>query len=158
MKRLVLASVAWAATAALASAASFNAAATGTATGESIAYEIAEGHMVIHNMSQYTAMQTSDPANPMNGATGPCFGVVEMIQGAVSGGGKCVFTDLQGDHMVIDWTAEGATPEGGSSGTWTLVGGSGKYHGGSGGGAFQTTGMMPDSTEINAITGEITLP
>ncbi|NNU81953.1 hypothetical protein HMH01_16065 [Halovulum dunhuangense] len=158
MKRLLLVTAFWAGAAGLAPAASFNAPATGTATETSIAYQVSDGHVVVHNMSQYTAMLTADPENPMNGAAGPCFGVIEFRQGAVSGGGKCVYTDQGGDHMVIGWAATAVAETGATTGTWTLEGGSGKYLGSSGGGAFQTTGPGPDGTETNAITGEITLP
>ena len=129
---------------------------TGTAQSTSTTHAIAEGHVLIETSSVYSDLSTDDPNNPLNGATGPCFGSMEFKGGVLSGGGKCVYSDKDGDMAVMDWTAE-KMGKGGPEGSWMLTGGSGKYIGGSGGGTYAVMTDPGDGSQVNTVSGEFTL-
>lgn len=129
----------------------------GTAQSSPMVHAIGEGHMVMQVQSQFSNLETDDSSNPLNGATGPCFGSVEIIAPAISGGGHCVYTDSQGDIAILTWTSEKLGPKGSNMGTWQLVGGNGKYVGASGGGTFDAATNPETGAQTNQVTGDITL-
>ncbi|MHA3980401.1 hypothetical protein ACW9UR_22240 [Halovulum sp. GXIMD14794] len=132
--------------------------AVGQADDMSTMHQVAEGHMIMQTHSVYTAMVDADPSNPLHGATGPCFGAMEIKPPEIAGDGRCVYTSADGDMISIGWQVTGMTESGGSTGTWTLMGGSGRFEGSSGGGEFEVTNDMEAKTETNKVSGEITLP
>ncbi|MCV2882845.1 hypothetical protein [Actibacterium sp. XHP0104] len=123
----------------------------------STVHGIGDGHMVIQIHSEFTNVTTEDTSNPLNGASGPCFGSVEIIVPNVTGGGHCVYTDTQGDMAVLTWTSTQLTEGGGTAGSWQLTGGSGKYAGATGGGGYATTTDNDAGIQTNQISGDITL-
>jgi hypothetical protein len=118
---------------------------------------VAEGFVVIRTATTYTGFDTDDPANPMAGLSGPCFGAVVVRAGEVSGGGVCHYTDGDGDVAVMDWAADGLSAEGRTEGDWSLVGGSGKWAEAAGAGRFDA-GTDAAGAYTNTVTGEFTLP
>lgn len=128
----------------------------GTAQSASSTHAVGEGHVVIATTSSYSDLATDDPDNPLNGATGPCFGSMEFKAGVLTGGGNCVYTDKEGDMAVMDWTAS-KMGEAGPEGSWTLTGGSGKYVGASGSGMYAVATDPDNGSQVNTVTGEITL-
>ncbi|MFD2740880.1 hypothetical protein ACFSUD_14950 [Sulfitobacter aestuarii] len=131
---------------------------TGKAQSSATTHEVAEGHMLISAQSEYTSIEAEDENNPLNGATGPCFGAMEIVDGSLSGGGRCLYTDQTGDMAVLSWTAESMTEDGANAGSWELTGGSGKYEGGSGGGSYSVATDQSSGSQTNTVTGEISLP
>lgn len=129
----------------------------GTAMSKSMVHMIGEGHMVMQIHSTYSNLATSDASNPLNGATGPCFGSVEIKAGALTGGGHCVYTDTQGDMAVLTWSAQQLGQGGSNMGAWQLMGGSGKYAGASGGGQYDAATNPDTGAQTNTVTGSITL-
>lgn len=130
----------------------------GTATTSSTSVQIAEGHVLINTQSTYSNLATEDGNNPLNGATGPCFGAMEITAPAIRGSGYCVFTDAGGDMAVVAWTADTLGAEGATGGQWSLTGGSGKYDGANGSGRYDLATNAQTGEQTNTVTGEITLP
>lgn len=155
MKR-ALAFAIWTATAGFAAAETWQVNGTATGMNTSTMYPVTEDHTLGDIHSAYTDITLQDASNPMHGATGDCFGAVEIIGVAISGGGNCLFSDAEGDRMVIEWTAQSLIESGGNAGIWQLTGGSGKFAGASGGGEYATS-TDAEGTETNNITGVITL-
>ena len=136
----------------------FSNAGIGKAMSSSQAHEIAEGHVVVNTHSTYSGLATEDASNPLNGATGPCFGSMEIRAPEISGAGHCVYTDGDGDLAVIAWKADTLGQGGMTGGEWSLTGGSGKYAGGSGGGRYEVVTDNGSGEQTNTVTGDITLP
>ena len=129
----------------------------GTSIDKSVVYPVGEGHLVVMNMADYTNIETRDPSNPLNGATGPCFGEVELKNGAPEGDGYCTWTDTAGDNILINWTATGTNAEGNNLGDWQLLGGTGRWQGATGGGTYRIVSEEGSDKRINQAIGTITL-
>lgn len=129
----------------------------GMAKSTSVPYVIGEGHVVMQIASRYSDLKTDDASNPLNGATGPCFGSVEITAGQISGGGHCVYTDKEGDMAVLTWASEQLGEGGANMGSWSLIGGSGKYAGATGGGTFDASAANETGDQTNVVTGQIIL-
>jgi hypothetical protein len=138
-------------------AASFDGAAVGHGTAANMPMPVAEGFVVIQTSTTYSGFETPDPANPMAGVSGPCFGAVLIHAGAVSGSGYCHYTDGDGDMVVMNWTADGLSAENRTLGDWSIVGGTGKWAEATGGGRFDA-GTDAAGVYTNNTTGEFTLP
>jgi len=141
--------------AAIAAAGTFDA--TGIARGEDrlTAYPVTQDLVEIVGSADYSSFEGAKPDNPFNGVKGPCFGAMELDHGKLSGSGYCTYKDPEGAAVIIRWTAKKAT-EKGTAGDWQLVGGSGKWAHGSGGGTYEVT---TDQRRFqNAIAGTVTLP
>ncbi|SPH17834.1 hypothetical protein DEA8626_01361 [Defluviimonas aquaemixtae] len=130
----------------------------GTAQATSTMHEIAEGHVLVEIESSYSNIAPEDESNPLNGATGPCFGSMEIMAPNISGAGHCVYTDADGDIAIIAWNADTLGEGGATGGEWSLTGGNGKYAGGSGGGRYDVVTDAATGAQTNTVTGEITLP
>jgi hypothetical protein len=130
--------------------------ASGTGHGSSMAtpMPVAEGVVMINAQTMY---ERFDGAGPLSTAKGPCFGTVLINKGAVSGQGLCHYTVEGGDVAMIEWVAGGVTPDGRTTGTWTVLGGSGAWDGATGGGTFNA-GTDAAGAYTNTVTGEITMP
>lgn len=135
----------------------FDASGIGGGPDRTEGFPISGDHRVVMARTDYEPFVADDPESPMNGLAGPCFGEIDVRGEAASGDGYCLFDDPEGARAVIGWTAEGAT-ETGFTGTWTLLGGSGRWAGGTGGGTFATTRDAEAQTLQNRVEGEITLP
>lgn len=130
---------------------------TGSAENESTIYDITTGHTVILSKSVYLAMRSSVPDSPVNGLAGPCFGMMEVKAGVISGDGYCNYNDADGERAVIQWKADTLDEDGTIRGDWVLVGGSGKWVGATGGGEFQSHTARKTGRTTNSIRGEIRL-
>jgi len=130
---------------------------TGSAENESTIYDITSGHTVILSKSVYPAMRASEPESPVNGLAGPCFGMMEVKAGLISGDGYCNYDDADGERAVIHWRADSLGEDGAIRGSWALVGGSGKWVGGTGGGEFLSVTARKTGRTTNTIRGEISL-
>lgn len=136
----------------------FNAAGKGMATDESVMHAIGENHILIANNNVYSTFEAEDPANPMNGMSGACFGSTEVKAGVVSSNGYCNWTDTGGDKVVIRWIGSHVDAKGAVHGTWILHGGTGKWVGATGGGTYAAAPAGPDSKDrVNQVEGAITL-
>ena len=117
----------------------------------------AQGHMAGTLTSSYDSFN-GIAGNPMNGMMGTCTGHVEVQLPAGSGGGLCTFRNDAGDMVVISYDIAGLNREGGLSGSWIAIGGTGKTAGVRGGGSFVNSDAAEDGTFVQAVMGAITLP
>lgn len=81
----------------------------------------------------------------LHGASFRCLGAVHAIQGAYdSDNGFCEYTGPDGDQAFLTYRGSGRSGMG-STGTFTLVGGTGKLAGVTGGGEYTDTSPRPTS-------------
>ena len=89
--------------------------------------------------------------NPVDRAISSCIAGCTVDS---SGGGNCLGScsgyDVDGDVFSFTW-------DGMTGGTWTLVGGSGKYNGATGGGDWTGVPTSDASTALPEWTGTITM-
>ena len=95
--------------------------------------------------------------HPLNQASGPCFGTMEIRGGAVEGNGVCVLDGLEGDRLLLGWVARRIDPRGRIAGYWTVNGGTGVWLQASGGGTFLSEVNEANGTATNTIKGAVTL-
>ncbi|WP_170477274.1 hypothetical protein [Ruegeria arenilitoris] len=134
----------------------FSSGAVGIGTSSNEPMPIADGHMVMRTSGSYEMFEV-EPGHPLEGASGPCFGAVEIMGTEVSGGGNCVFDTASGEKAVMAWEATGLGADGALTGNWSVSGGSGKWTSASGGGTFSSL-TDPDTGKFaNTITGDITI-
>lgn len=114
-------------------------------------------HDVVMGVSEWSAPSPDDPASPLRGLHGKCFGMTEFKgDEVVGGGGYCTYEGAEGDTYVSSWIPR-TSPEGGKSvGEWTTVGGTGKFEGATGSGVYKTVRIAGD-TRQRTLTGTITL-
>ena len=126
----------------------------GTGSGMSAAtpYPVGENHIVVEIAAEYESFEGMD-GSPFAGMSGPCFGAMEMNAGAVSGGGKCVYSDGT-DTAILNWSAEGMDADGATTGSWAVSGGTGRWASAEGGGTFHSM-TAEDGTLTNHVTGEV---
>lgn len=131
----------------------------GVATGQSTSEitEFSSDHRVMNARTTYTRFEMEDPTNPMNQLKGPCFGVMEMRGGAVEGNGVCVLDGLEGDRVLLGWTARRMDPKGRIHGYWTVNSGTGLWLKAAGGGTFTSQVNPANGAATNTLTGAITL-
>lgn len=131
----------------------------GVATGQSTTEvtEFGADHLIMNSRTNYSKFEMQDPTHPMNQLKGPCFGVMEVRGGAVEGEGVCVFDGLDGDRVLIGWTARRIDPKGQIHGYWTVNSGTGVWLQASGGGTFASNVNQSNGLATNAIRGAITL-
>ncbi|UWQ21172.1 hypothetical protein [Jannaschia sp. W003] len=131
---------------------------TGHGQADNTMHAVAEGHMLVELRTIYDDFQLDDPANPMNGMTGPCFGAMEVKAGAVAGGGRCLYTDADGDMVSMQWTPSGLGADGAVTGDWSVTGGTGKWVEASGSGDFSSLTDPGTGRNVNTVSGTVTLP
>jgi hypothetical protein len=131
----------------------YDAAAVATGMNVSTDHELGEHLVAVMGVNKYETMKTEDAANPMNGASGDCFGFIEIRDEEWSGEGYCKLTDADGELFITHWEPNGPPLDY----SWTLIGGNGKWVGSSGGGKITQT--MDDKMEAfeSVFSGEITL-
>ena len=113
--------------------------------------------MFMNARTTYSKFEMEDPTHPMNKVTGPCFGVMEIRGGAVEGNGVCVLKGLEGDQVILGWTARRMDPKGQIHGYWTVNSGTGLWLQSSGGGTFASSVNRANGTATNTIKGAVTL-
>lgn len=119
-------------------------------------YALSDGHAVIKSQTDYDGFEV-EAGNPLEGATGSCFGAL-LVKGAdVSGTGNCVFDTASGDKAVMTWTATGLGADGALTGDWTVSGGTGNWASATGGGTFSSLTDPDTSKFVNTISGSITI-
>ncbi len=136
---------------------SYDATGVAYATSSSMQMPVGETMVVIHAATDYDRFEMSDADNPLASLTGPCFGSILVNAGQVSGSGNCHYTDGDGDIAVLEWQAEGMSDDGKTAGSWSILGGTGKWAEAEGGGTFNA-GDDESGNYRNDITGEFTLP
>lgn len=131
----------------------------GVATGQSKSEitEFSADHMIMNTRTNYTKLEMEDPSNPMNKLSGSCFGVMEIRGGAVQGNGVCVLDGLEGDRVLLGWTARRIDPQGQVHGYWTVNSGTGLWLQASGGGTFTSKVNPANGAATNTLKGAITL-
>ncbi len=139
------------------SAESFDAYGTGHGISKNVTHVISESLIVIEARTEYDRFEVNDPSNPLASVTGPCFGSIMIKARQVSGGGYCHYTDADGELAIISWTPQAVSAEGQTMGIWSVEGGTGKWDGASGGGAF-SAGEDASGAYSNSVKGAITLP
>ena len=131
---------------------------TGKRMAQNEIIPVTENHMIVDSRTVYDTMEMSDADHPFNGATGTCFGAIEIHAPAgATGGGNCAFTDGDGDVSMNRWSVRGMTAEGALFGSWTVVGGTGKYADATGGGGYETTTDSETGAIENVFDGAVTL-
>ena len=131
----------------------------GVATGqaETEIIEFGADHLVMNTRTTYTAFEMTDETHPLNQMSGPCVGTMEARGGAVEGNGVCVLNGLEGDRLLLGWTARRMDPKGRIAGYWTVNAGTGRWLQASGGGTFLSEVNRANGTATNALKGAITL-
>ena len=131
----------------------------GIATGQSQSeiIEVGADHVFINARTEYAKFEMEDDTHPMNLLTGPCFGVMEVRGGAVEGNGVCVLNGLEGDQLMLGWTARRRDPQGQIHGYWTINSGTGLWLQASGGGTFTSNVNPSNGAATNTIKGAVTL-
>ncbi|NND70382.1 MAG: hypothetical protein HKN43_02280, partial [Rhodothermales bacterium] len=106
----------------------------GVSSGKAVStmYQLAEGHMVLASMNEYTKFTMEAAEHPFSSMQGNCFGAIEIRVPAAGGSGNCAFSDGDGDTSFNRWTVSGMSEDGALVGTWTIIGGTGKFTGSSG--------------------------
>ena len=156
MKRLLIAAACLAAaTAGTQAGETFDAGGVGKGTNKSSVVMVREGHMLMNSISTYTGYEAADAKSPMNGMTGTCRGAIEFKIPSATGQGHCEFTDKSGDKQISTWVATGVAKGGALTGTWTVVGGTGRYQNASGGGTFHSLTDRKAGTFVNTVKGAI---
>lgn len=75
------------------------------------------------------AIMSNIPGGPFDGQGSHCMGTWSVLDGKYFDSGYCVTVDADGDRFLMDFKT-GPLPAGQAvAGTWTAVGGSGKYQG-----------------------------
>jgi|AntRauTorcE11898_2_1112593.scaffolds.fasta_scaffold03599_1 hypothetical protein len=131
---------------------------TGYGMAETIIHPVAEGHMLMHMNTMYSDFEGDAPDNPMSGMSGPCFGAMEMKDGVISGGGRCLHTDADGDMVTMQYVPEGIGEGGAVMGVWAVSGGTGKWMTASGGGSFSSLTNRETGENVNTVTGSVMMP
>ncbi|MEQ9258594.1 MAG: hypothetical protein RIG84_05810 [Roseovarius sp.] len=131
----------------------------GVATGQSTTeiVEFGADHIIMNARANYNKFEMEDPTHPMNQLNGPCFGVMEARGGAVQGNGVCVLNGLEGDRVLMGWTARRMDPQGRIHGYWTINAGTGVWLQASGGGTFMSNTNPANGTATNTLKGAVTL-
>ncbi|RSK30488.1 hypothetical protein EJA01_17070 [Rhodovulum iodosum] len=132
----------------------------GTGMGKSMStpHQVSENHMLMQLHTAYSEFSFDAANHPMTGMSGPCFGAVEVNAGAVSGGGKCLYTDADGDLVTMDWMAGGMNADGAMTGTWTVSGGTGKWTEATGEGTFASLTDPATGESTNSVSGTVMMP
>lgn len=131
---------------------------TGYGKAANTVHMVSEGHMLVEMSTAYDKFELEDAENPMNGMSGPCFGAMEVKGGAVSGGGRCLYTDADGDTVSMQWTPEKMGEDGAIMGVWSVSGGTGKWMEASGGGEFSSRTDQTSGENVNTVSGAVMLP
>ena len=114
--------------AAAVSADTFDAGAKGMGVNANEVIGISDGFAVIKSQTDYDSFEVA-AGNPLEGATGSCFGAV-LVRGAeASGTGNCVFDTALGNKAVMTWKATHIGADGALSGDWAVSGGTGDWAG-----------------------------
>lgn len=131
----------------------------GVASGQSTAEVIEFGtdHRIVNSRFQYSKFEMQDPTHPMNQLKGPCFGVMEMRGRAVQGNGVCVLDGLEGDRVLLGWSARRMDPQNQIHGYWTVNTGTGVWLQASGGGTFMLNVNEANGTTTKTLKGAVTL-
>lgn len=124
-------------------------------TTRTVVETIAEGHVLIGLNGQYETYEAANPSSPFKGMTGQCWGAVEVKPPSASGGGNCAFTTPSGDKHFNRYVVKGVTKDGALVGTWSVIGGTGKFEGAAGGGTFQSQTDEESGTFTNTVEGAI---
>ncbi len=133
--------------------------ADGTASGQSKSeyIEVGADHLILNSRIEYSKFEMENAANPMKDLSGPCFGVVELRGGAAEGNGVCVLNGLEGDSVVLGWTARRVDPRGQVAGYWTVNTGTGRWLQASGGGTFLSNVNQANGAATNTLKGAVAL-
>ena len=120
--------------------------ASGTASYSGASKALAMGKERLHIVYEMHGVlaQDSEGNFPASSASTRCVGSFHAIKGAFNNNsGFCVYMDAEGDQWFSTYDSAGQIGQG--KGTYTIVGGTGKYQGISGGGEFTYTDMRPVS-------------
>lgn len=88
---------------------------------------------------------------------GSCFGSFIILRGTPSGGGNCIFTDVNGDQVLQAWTVD-HVKQGQGFGTWHFIGGTGAHEGITGRGTYADETNALTGKSKNVIVGTVTWP
>jgi hypothetical protein len=145
------------ATASQAQAKAFNSAGTATGQARNEIIEFGADHSVVNSSVTYNRFEMLDTTNPLAQMKGKCIGVMELKGGAVDGNGVCILDGLEGDRVLLGWTARRVDPRGRIRGYWTVNSGTGLWLQASGGGTFISETNPANGSTTNMISGAITL-
>jgi hypothetical protein len=116
------------------------------ATGTSKAIPMGEER--IHVTYEGTGINVSDTEEGfLNNASQHFLGALHAVKGAFEESGFMVSTDPDGDKVFATWNGSGNLGKD-AKGTYTYVGGTGKYTGITGGGEFTRSNLQPASKGV----------
>ena len=116
------------------------------ATGTSKALPMGEER--IHVTYEGTGINVSDIEEGfLNNASQHFLGALHAVKGAFEESGFMVSTDPDGDKVFATWKGSGNLGKD-AKGTYTYVGGTGKYTGITGGGEFTRSNLQPASKGV----------
>ena len=96
-----------------------------------------EKERVQMNYEVFGLVPDASPESPIYNTTFHCLGALHAVKGVYENdSGFCSYTRPDGDIVFLTYKATGALGGRGGKGTWTFVGGTGKYVGIQGGGEF----------------------
>ena len=110
-------------------------------------------------VGSFTGPFTNDAgAGFLHNSAWVCPGVNDLVSGVtVAAHGYCIVTDADGDKVFESWYGKGSAP-GKGTGQFTWTGGTGKYHGITGGGTFEYTFIGTTSQGFSLAKGTWQLP
>ena len=123
-----------------------------------------EKERVQMNYEVFGVVPDAAPESPLYNATMHCLGSLHAVKGVYENdSGLCSYTRPDGDLIFLDYKATGKMGGQGGKGTWTFVGGTGKYVGIQGSGEFdRLPGFRPSGKGtfqgINKSRGQWKIP
>ncbi|PWJ12951.1 hypothetical protein [Jannaschia seohaensis] len=139
-----------------AAAETFSGGVLGRGTGDTTMMPVSETLIVMKTDAMYESFEVA-PGHPLEGASGPCFGAVEIKAGAVTGSGRCVYDTASGDKAVMMWQATGLSENGALTGEWSISGGTGAWATATGSGGFSSLTDPETGKFVNTISGDIVM-
>ncbi len=117
--------------------------------------QLEEGHQLILYRGKYVFI-AQDTSTPNHLAVGDCYASVDAQGELESVQGYCAFTDRGGDRYFVRF--ERGTGE--EDGRWSVIAGTGKWDGATGGGTYvsETISPPPNGRAVTHLTGEIVMP
>lgn len=141
-------------------AASYDAAATTTVTRSDTPHPVAENDVLVDLHMSFSAFEGDIPDNPLHGMDGECFGSGRFVDGVPSekSVGHCIARNGEDEIAIITYRLIELKPgDAGSSGTWSVEGGTGRWANASGGGDFDQTREAGDATAEMRLSGTVEL-
>ncbi|WP_310619256.1 hypothetical protein [Flexibacterium corallicola] len=134
--------------------ATFSSTAKRTNYGDANLLQITEG-LFLRRIDAYYIFFSDTRQDPLDLASGLCFGGAFIKNTQVHGGGVCSLKDDEGNSFALSFTPSQVKNGGMTSGTWKVLGGAGPWLKAQGGGTFIQTPLANQDLSITSIKGNI---